>query len=180
MGKFYIDVDPESRQVRNWYPGLDATPSAPTIFEISAADFEKWHAQPVTFSTAGEFSEYTPPKTLSGQRAALAALTTQKKASGVYFQPSGTSAPVLFPSDDTSYANALQQAQVAQLGAWADGTAWALADGSSVPMSSDDVTALFKKMAKYRGACQNRAAALSKQLESDLNTDLTTGWPDNH
>lgn len=128
----------------------------------------------------GKIIPYSPPATLSGQQAALAAMTAQKKALGVYFQPTYASAPVLFPSDDTAYANALQQAQVAQLGAWTDGTAWTLADGSSVPMTGDDVTALFKKLAKYRGACQTHAAALNATLQHDLNTDLTAGWPDNH
>ena len=154
-------------------------------FPLSLDDYQKVSGilsgqRGVNITEAGEITAYDPPKTLSGQRSELATLTTQKKALGVYFQPSGTSAAVLFPSDDASYANALQQAQVVQLGAWTDGTAWTLADGSSVPMTSDDVTGLFKKLAKYRGACQTHSAALSKQLESDLNADLTTGWPDNH
>ncbi|MCX5619906.1 DUF4376 domain-containing protein, partial [Bombella pollinis] len=161
-----------------FYNSLDGFPPASELLPLTP---EQWKNRLPCGQAVkdGKIVPYVTPKTLDGQRAVLSGLTNQKKALGVYFQPSATSSAVLFPSDDTSYANALQQAQVAQLGAWTDGTAWTLADGSSVPMSSDDVTGLFKKLAKYRGACQTHAAALSKQLENDLNTDLTAGWPGN-
>lgn len=188
--RYYAQYDPHAAQpapVLGWfdvwgYSSLDNVPPLSDLLALSADFWADHISQPQTPRAVqnGRIVPYVPPKTLDGQRAVLSGLTNQKKALGVYFQPTSASAAVLFPSDDASYANALQQAQVVQLDAWTDGTAWTLADGSSVPMTGDDVTALFKKLAKYRGACQNRSAALSKQLESDLNTDLTTGWPDNH
>lgn len=185
--RYYASYDHSATQptpVTGWfdmgfYSNLDGFPPASELLPLTP---EQWKNRlPCGQGVQnGKIVPYIPPKTLDRQRAVLSGLTNQKKASGVYFQPSGTSAAALFPSDDASYANALQQAQIVQLDAWTDGTAWTLADGSSVPMTSNDVTALFKKLTKYRGACQNHSAALSKRLESDLNADLTAGWPDNH
>ncbi|MBA5725491.1 DUF4376 domain-containing protein [Bombella favorum] len=188
--RYYAQYDPKGAQpapVIAWWDmwgrsSLDGLPSLSDLLPMTADQWNQHISQPQASQAVqnGKIVPYTPPKTLAGQQGILVSLTAQKKALGVYFQPTYASAPVLFPSDDTAYANALQQAQVAQLGAWTDGTAWTLADGSSVPMTSDDVTALFKKLAKYRGACQTHAAALNATLQHDLNADLTAGWPDNH
>ena len=188
--RYYAQYDPHATQptpVLGWYDmwGFTSLNGMPPLSELLPLSEDFWNghiANPQINQGVqdGKIVSYTPPKTLSGQQAALASLTAQKKALGVYFQSSGTSAAVLFPSDDTSYANALQQAQTVQLGAWVDGTQWTLADGSSVPLTGADVTALFKKIAAYRAACQNRAAALNAALQSNIDTDLTAGWPDNH
>lgn len=180
-GPYYVIVDDDNRMTATCYGPYNATGKG--YIAVSETDYNTLLHQPgpgAKINPDGTIATLDVIFPLATLRARLAQITASKKGAGVYFQPSGTSAAVLFPSDEASYTNTLQQAQVVQLGAWTDGTQWALADGTFLPINGDDVTALFKKMAKYQAACQNHAAALSKQLESDLNTDLTEGWPDNH
>lgn len=178
--RFFAEIDPDTRIVRLVYSTSSAY-SGDQFVEITpeqAQQIRSWAGARIT--SAGVLERHDPPLTLEVQQAELAALLEQKISTGVYFQVEGSVDPILFPTGDEQYSRLVREAQVVSLGGWQDGTHWPLPDGSTVPLTGADVTALFRRISVYRAACQNHAAALGIALKADLNTDLTVGWPDNN
>ena len=54
-----------------------------------------------------------------------------------------------------------------------------MADGSFVPLTSDDVQAMAIKVQTFVATCYAHEAQLAAALRVDLATDITMGWPSN-
>ncbi|MCX5616360.1 DUF4376 domain-containing protein [Bombella sp. TMW 2.2559] len=180
-GPYYVIVDTDSRMTATCCGPLNATGKG--YIPVSEKDYQTLCRQPgpgAKINPDGTIASLDVIIPLSAKRDLLARTTPEKMASGVYFQPSRSTAPILFPTDSASYTNTPQQSLVVKLDEWEDGTPWTLPDGSTVPMTGQDVTALCKKITAYRKACQAHAADISRQLDKGGDADITAGWPDNH
>lgn len=188
--QYYAWYDPKvegQSPVKGWFDmwGYSSMDGLPPLTELLALSKEYWDSHITSPQTPravenGKIVDYVPPITLETQQYQLSGITAQKKSAGVYFKPAAASAEILFPSSDSDYTFALQQAQAVMLDAWTDGTPWNLPNNETIAMTSDDVKGLYKKMAAYRQACQTYSAKLGEELKTNINTDLTVGWPDNH
>lgn len=110
---------------------------------------------------------------------ALGAMLAAKQTAGVFFDPSGATPGVLFPTDLVSMTKLTALWSAIQAGLWSDGRPIIAADGTPVPMSSSDAAALVKKALAYVQACDDRYAALHPLVVADPSTDISGGWPSN-
>jgi hypothetical protein len=110
---------------------------------------------------------------------ALAALATYRynqQILGIYFQPQAASAPILFPTDDSSRNNVIGLVLAAVVGALTDTNPYKVA-GSVVNLTKLDIQQLGIKMISYVSACFQRESDLVPVVTANVNADITTGWP---
>ena len=133
-------------------------------------------------TTTGTLKDCTPPPfvpTIASRTADLEALSTAHQNAGVYVTPSGATSPHLFATDDASQGKILTAFTAAKEGMWVDGSVWKCADGTFVAMTAADVITLAQTAQVYIQKCYANEAVLQQALQTDLNTDLTVGWPSN-
>jgi hypothetical protein len=124
---------------------------------------------------------FTPPSvaapTTSDLIAALATRLSDAENAGIFFQPTGAPAPILWPSTDAALVRftAIWNAITALL--WVDGTPLISSNGTPVPLSIDDAKALITKALGYITACAAHYATLHAAVLADHATDISVGWP---
>lgn len=117
-----------------------------------------------------------PPVPLPRQ---LAVIEAQKESAGVWFQPSGQSAPLLFATDEEAQKRMTRLAELITLDgtAWPANGTWSTAAGVPLPFTSADVIGLGKAIGRYVMACTLNAVRLGALIGAGQKPDLTQGWP---
>lgn len=126
------------------------------------------------------FAAPVPPvRTAAEAVAALGAELAAKQGAGVYFTPTGGSAPVLFPTDPGSRGAFTAAWNAIGANLWADGKPFIAADGTPVPLSTADAKALITKALAYVDGCVDAYAALHAAVVANPAADIAAGWPGN-
>lgn len=133
-----------------------------------------------TVTVSAYVAPAAPSPTLHGRLAELARLSTEREAAGILYTPVSAPAPVLIQTDPASQARIDGYVTQIMTGAFPPiGVTWKLSPGVFVVLHEADIYPIKRLVAAYIAACLANEAALSAALASNLQTDLTAGWPSN-
>lgn len=118
--------------------------------------------------------------TFANRVVALFSVFNDKATQGVYFTPTGEEKALLFSTTATAQADYSMWYVKSTQGILGDKTIAILQDRTPITLSEADVKTLSVGVTNYVQACSANYATLYAKLQSDLTTDLTVGWPDNH
>lgn len=191
---YYAICDDATGIVQSWYdtsfasyPNLDVTKAIVVPPVVWTARGTGLYAL-----SNGHIVPYVAPPSpladlIAQAKLRLASIRFDHEVAGVAFKAAGASASSLVASDRDSRANLVAAFVLASASPsrWQDGTAWKMADGSFVSLTSDDAIAMALTVQAYVSACfsyeRDFAAKLDAAKSSDdiAAIDLSAGWPDN-